>query len=142
MEALTGLRSWEKFYFAVTGNHIYDDFQDFKDIPEDRKKSVTTFMRKRPGKICWVDLAEAAYRCGEEIFDQLSEKMKSPEGTSIVLVRYTTTMIKFLLGVSLSEPPSNWYMYICIVYFVCSCILVSLTDQPRKNINGLYLERN
>ena len=82
MEALKDLKAWESFYFTVTGNHIYDDFPDFKDVLEDREKSMITFMRKRPGKISWVNLAEAAYCCGEEeILDQLSEKMKSPEGT-------------------------------------------------------------
>ena len=81
METLKKLKAWESFYFTVTGNHIYDDFQEFKDVPEDREMSLKTFMRKRPGKISWVDLAVAAYHCGEEeVFDQLSEKMKSPEG--------------------------------------------------------------
>ena len=82
MEALKGLKAWEFFYYCVTGNHIYDDFKNFKDVVEDREMSLTTFLRKRPGKICWVDLAVAAYQCGEEeIFDGLSEKMKSPAGT-------------------------------------------------------------
>ena len=81
METLKKLKAWESFYFTVTGNHIYDDFQEFKDVPEDREMSLKTFMRKRPGKISWVDLAVAAYHCGEEeVFDQLSEKMRSPEG--------------------------------------------------------------
>ena len=89
MEALTDLKAWESFYFTVTGNHIYDDFPDFKDVLEDREKSLITFMRKRPGKITWVNLAEAAYCCGEEeIFDRLSEKMKSPEGTFILQAEY------------------------------------------------------
>ena len=82
MQALKNLKAWEEFYFTVTGNHIYDDFPDFKDVVRDREMSLKTFMRKRPGKICWVDLAIAAYQCGEEeIFHQLSEKMKSPAGT-------------------------------------------------------------
>ena len=84
MDALKKLKAWESFYFTVTGNHIYDDFPHFKDVPEDREKSLETFMRKRPGKISWVDLAVAAYLCGEEgIFDQLSEKMRSPKGTYV-----------------------------------------------------------
>ena len=84
MSALKKLKAWESFYFSVTGNHIYDDFPHFKDVPEDREKSLETFMRKRPGKISWVDLAVAAYLCGEEdIFDELSENMKSPKGTCI-----------------------------------------------------------
>ena len=82
MEALKELKAWESFYFTVVGSNIYDDFKDFKDVPEDREMSLSTFMRKRPGKISWVDLAVAAYKCGEEeILRQLSEKMKSPLGT-------------------------------------------------------------
>ena len=81
MKALGEFKAWETFYFTVTGNHIFDDFPEFKDIPEDREKSLNTFMNIRPGKISWVDLAVATYLCGEEeIFDQLSEKMKSPKG--------------------------------------------------------------
>ena len=81
MQALKKLKAWEEFYYTVTGSHIYDDFPDFKDVVRDREMSLKTFMRKRPGKICWVDLAVAAYQCGEEkIFHQLSEKMKSPAG--------------------------------------------------------------
>ena len=81
MEALKELKAWQNFYFTVTGNHIYDDFEEFKDVPEDREMSLKTFMRKHPGKVSWVDLAVAAYCCGEEgVFDGLSEKMKSPEG--------------------------------------------------------------
>ena len=82
MQALKKLKAWEEFYFTVTGSHIYDDFPDFKDVVRDREMSLKTFMRKRPGKICWVDLAVAAYQCGEEkVFHQLTEKMKSPAGT-------------------------------------------------------------
>ena len=82
MQALKKLKAWEEFYYTVTGSHIYDDFKDFKDVHGDKEMSLETFMRKRPGKICWVDLAVAAYQCGEEeIFDQLSEKMKSPAGS-------------------------------------------------------------
>ena len=78
---LKDLKAWENFYFAVTGNHIYDDFHNYKDVLKDREMSLITFMRKRPGKICWIDIAVAAYHCGEEeIFDQLSEKMMSPKG--------------------------------------------------------------
>ena len=84
MNVLKKLKAWESFYFTVTGNHIYDDFPEFKDVLEDREKSLEMFMRKRPGKISWVDLAVAAYLCGEEeIFDQLSEKMRSPKGTYV-----------------------------------------------------------
>ena len=87
MDVLKKLKVWESFYFTVTGNHIYDDFPEFKDVLEDREKSLETFMRKRPGKISWVDLAVAAYLCGEEeIFDPLSETMKSPNGTCSVLL--------------------------------------------------------
>ena len=82
MEVLKELKAWEIFYFRVTGNHIYDDFKDFKDVVEDRELSLNTFMRQRPGKITWVDLAVAAYQCGEEkTLDRLSEKMKSSSGT-------------------------------------------------------------
>ena len=87
MDVLKNLKAWESFYFTVTGNHIYDDFPEFKDALEDREKSLETFMRKRPGKISWVDLAVSAYLCGEEdIFDQLSKTMKSPNGTCSVLL--------------------------------------------------------
>ena len=87
MDVLKKLKAWESFYFTVTGNHIYDDFPEFKDVFEDREKSLETFMRKRPGKISWVDLTVAAYLCGEEeIFDQLSETMKSPKGIRSVLL--------------------------------------------------------
>ena len=87
MDVLKKLKAWESFYFTVTGNHIYDDFPVFKDVLEDREKSLKTFMRKRPGKISWVDLAVAAYLCGEEdIFDQLSEKMRSPKGMCNILL--------------------------------------------------------
>ena len=90
MEALKEIKSWESFYFTVTGNHIYDDFPDFKDVLEDREQSLQTFMRKRPGKISWVDLTVAAYECGEEeLFDQLSEKMMSPEGTCLFSHNHT-----------------------------------------------------
>ena len=97
MEALKELKAWERFYFCTTGNHIYDDFEDFKDVPADREMSLKTFMRKKPGKISWVDLAVAAYQCGEEeIFDGLSDKMKSPTGTcniakiNVYIVSYST----------------------------------------------------
>ena len=93
MEKLKGLKAWEIFYFRVTGNHIYDDFKDFKDVVEDRELSLTTFMRQRPGKISWVDLAVAAYQCGEEqTLDQLSEKMKSPTG---IYVQYSQILLCF-----------------------------------------------
>ena len=86
MDTMKDLKAWESFYFTVTGNRIYVDFPNFKDTPGDRRKSINTFMRDRPGKISWVNLAEAAYLCGEEqIFDQLSEKMKSPEGVIICI---------------------------------------------------------
>ena len=84
METMKYLKAWESFYFTVTGNCIYVDFPNFKDVFEDRRKSLDTFMRDCPGKISWVNLAEAAYLCGEEqIFDHLSQKMKSPEGVII-----------------------------------------------------------
>ena len=89
MQALKKLKAWEEFYYTVMGSHIYDDFPDFKDVVGDREMSLKTFMRKHPGKICWVDLAVAAYQCGEEkIFRQLSEKMKSPAGKCNVSAYY------------------------------------------------------
>ena len=107
MEVLKKLKAWESFYFTVTGNHIYDDFQQFKDVPEDRKMSLKTFMRKRPGKISWTDLAVAAYYCGEEeVFDQLSEKMRSPEGIPHYSMITTTILIclcLFISGVTVSR---------------------------------------
>ena len=90
MDVLKKLKAWESFYFTVTGNNIYDDFPEFKDDLKDREKSLETFMRKRPGKISWVDLAVAAYLCGEEeIFDQLSEKIRSPKGMLQYFALYT-----------------------------------------------------
>ena len=90
--------AWESFYFTVTGNHIYDDFPEFKDVLEDRKKSLETFMRNRPGKISWVDLAVAAYLCGEEdIFDELSEKMRSPKGMCNILLSMPIPWISLLM---------------------------------------------
>ena len=92
MDTMKSLKAWESFYFTVTGNQIYDDFPNFKDVFDDRMKSLETFMRDRPGKISWVNLAEAAYLCGEEqIFDQLSEKMKSPKGVIICPCMHQTT---------------------------------------------------
>ena len=81
MKALNGLRAWESFYFSVTGNHIYKDIPDFTDSPSDRASSLKAFMRTHPGKISWVNLAEAAYLCREEtVLEQLSDYMKSPRG--------------------------------------------------------------
>ena len=81
MEALKELKAWETFYYTLTGNNIYKDCRDFKDVPEDRKKSLISYMKGHPKKISWVNLAEAAYMCGEErTFVHLSQKMKSPQG--------------------------------------------------------------
>ena len=81
MEALKELKAWESFYYTLTGNNIYNDCREFKDVPEDRNKSLDSYMNKHPDKISWGNLAEAAYLCGEErIFVHLSQKMKSPEG--------------------------------------------------------------
>ena len=81
MEALKELKAWETFYYTLTGNNIYKDSCDFKDVPEERRESLISYIKKHPGKISWVNLAEAVYLCGEEqTFIHLSQKMKSPEG--------------------------------------------------------------
>ena len=81
MEALSELKSWEKFFYIVTGKLIYEDNPDFSDTLKERRRSLKEFMRSRPGKISWKDLAEAAYICGEEeTLVKLSQYMKSPEG--------------------------------------------------------------
>ena len=81
MEALSDLNEWESFYFMVTGNQIFQDFPEFQDTLEHRQRSLGEFMRERPGKITWKDLAEAAYLCGEEsVLHKLSHYMKSPDG--------------------------------------------------------------
>ena len=84
MEALSQVKAWENFYFKVTGKHFYEDNPDFNDSYEDKRKSLKEFMRTRPGKIQWKDLAEAAYICGEEeTLHRLADYMQSPEGQLI-----------------------------------------------------------
>ena len=113
MDVVKKLKAWESFYFTVTGNHIYDDFPEFKDVLKDRVKSLKTFRRKRPGKISWVDLAVAAYLCGEEeIFDQLSEKMRSPKGMCNILLSIPIPWISLLMLV-------DFLTYACTLLLLC-----------------------
>ena len=95
MEALKELKTWETFYYTLTGNNIYNDHCEFKDVPEKRRESLILFMKKHPKKITWVNLAEAVYLCGEEqTCVHLSQKMKSPEG-AYMGVFYTNTAISY-----------------------------------------------